>query len=87
MPHDRISGKYVTLRWGKIYFDGLEFSDGAKNLGCLATGQERARKKMRQKIFSHLERKQILKISIFEKNVFLSNFSKIQNFKNRKFEF
>ena len=35
----------VLLGCAKNYFDTLDFSDGAKNLGRLATGRERARKK------------------------------------------
>ena len=62
VPHDQVSGKYVTLRWEKIYFDALEFSDGAKNLGCLATGQARARKKNVTKNIFSSRRKPILKI-------------------------
>ena len=34
----------VLLGCAKNYFDALDFSDGAKNLGRLATGRERARK-------------------------------------------
>ena len=46
----------VLLGCTKRYFGTLDFSDGAKNLGCLATGQARARKKMRQKYFLILEK-------------------------------
>ena len=62
------SGKYITLRWEKIYFDALEFSNRTKNLGYLATGQARARKKNTPKNIFSSWRKPILKILIFKKN-------------------
>ena len=36
----------VLLGCAKNYLDTLNFSDGAKNLGCLATGRERGYKKI-----------------------------------------
>ena len=81
-----ISGKYMprsqTLRWEKIYFHALDFSGGAQNLGCLATGQARARKKIWKNIFSPSRKSNLdLKIQIFS-----SKFSKIRNFENWKIE-
>ena len=48
----------VLLGSAKNYFfDTLDFSDGAKNLGCLATGRAGARKKnLRKNYFFILEK-------------------------------
>ena len=90
MPHDRISGKYVTLRWEKIYFDALDFSDGAQNLGCLATGRARARKKnCDKKYFLILENIDFENFIILEKIFleFFKNLFLIEIFENQKISF
>ena len=80
------------MRWGKFYFDAIEFSDGAKNLGWLATCQARARKKKcGKKYFLTLEKINFenciffdfLKIHFFHRNFRKSQIPKIsiQNFR------
>ena len=56
------------LNCAKKYFDTLYFSDGAKNLGCLATGRARARKKIcEKKYFFILEKFGLENFDFFEK--------------------
>ena len=72
----------VLLGCAKNYLDTLDFSDGAKNLGCLATGRARARKKNASKFIFSSWRKLILRFLIFEKNS-----SKFWFFQKNKFQF
>ena len=80
----------VLLGCAKNYLDTLDFSDGAENLGCLATGRARARKKIAKKIFFHLGEIWFWEfwflIFFLSKNRFFSSkFSKIHFINFRKF--